>query len=205
MPAGLPAPLQRRGRIFLFRFQVAFVALSIKNIEAERLARELAGERGTTVTRAVIDALDDALRRTRGRKAAPSIRNAILDLGRRGAQRQSYALCHLGARVEELTHQVEELTKRTEEQNRRAGEKNRRWFVLGVIITLGGGWLFWRLPPPQPQGRDVRVSGGALHSVRGGGTPITPRQVADPGGLRSRATLTVKPAAAAGGGQLTSV
>ena len=85
MPAGLPAPLQRRGRIFLFRFQVAFVALSIKNIEAERLARELAGERGTTVTRAVIDALDDALRRTRGRKAAPSIRNAILKISDRCA------------------------------------------------------------------------------------------------------------------------
>ena len=127
-----------------------------------------------------------------------------------------------------ITHQIEELTKRTEERNRRAGEQNRRLFVLGVIITLGGGWLFWRLPPPQPQGRDVRVSvrgggtpiitppqpqgrdvrvsGGTLHIVRGGGTPIiTPPQVADLGGLRRRATLTVKSAAAAGGGQFTSV
>lgn len=36
------------------------MALSIKNTEAERLARELARERGTTVTRAVIGALDPA-------------------------------------------------------------------------------------------------------------------------------------------------
>ena len=79
------------------------------------------------------------------------------------------------SRQQQQAHQVEELTHQ-------AGEKNRRWFVLGVIITLGGGWLFWRLLPPQPQGRDVRVSGGTLHSVRGGGTPITPPQVADLGG-----------------------
>ena len=117
----------------------------------------------------------------------------VVDRGRSRQQQQAH-------QVEELTHQVEELTKRTEERNRRAGEQNRRLFVRGVIITLGGGWLFWRLPPPQPQGRDVRVS------VRGGGTPIiTPPQVADLGGLRSRATLTVKPAAAGGGGQFTSV
>ena len=50
------------------------MALSIKNAEAERLARELARERGTTVPRAVVGALDDALRRTRGRRIAPSIR-----------------------------------------------------------------------------------------------------------------------------------
>ena len=52
-----------------------------------------------------------------------------------------------------------------------------------VDAVLGGERLladlmFWRLPPPQPQGRDVRVSGGTLHGVRGGGTPrITPPQV----------------------------
>ena len=59
--------------------------LSIKNVEAERLARELANERGTTVTRAVIGALGDALRRTRGRKVAPSIRDAILEISDRCA------------------------------------------------------------------------------------------------------------------------
>ena len=61
------------------------MALSIKNAEAERLARELAREWGTTVTRAVIGALDDALRRTRGRKVAPSIRDAILEISNRCA------------------------------------------------------------------------------------------------------------------------
>ena len=63
----------------LFWFQDAFVPLSIKNAEAERLARELAREWGTTMTRAVIGAIEDALRRTRGRKVAPSIRDAVLD------------------------------------------------------------------------------------------------------------------------------
>ncbi len=61
------------------------MALSIKNVEAERLARELARERGTSMTRAVIAALDDALRRTRGRQAAPSLREAIIDISERCA------------------------------------------------------------------------------------------------------------------------
>ena len=61
------------------------MALSIKNVEAERLARELAKERGTTVTRAVITALEDALRRTRGRHVAPSMRDTILEISERCA------------------------------------------------------------------------------------------------------------------------
>ncbi len=61
------------------------MALSIKNLEAEKLARELARERGTTVTRAVILALEDALRRARGRRVAPSMRDAILEISERCA------------------------------------------------------------------------------------------------------------------------
>jgi antitoxin VapB len=61
------------------------VALSIKNAEAERLAKELARVKGTTVTASVIDALELALRRERGRKAAPSIREAILEVSERCA------------------------------------------------------------------------------------------------------------------------
>ena len=61
------------------------MALSIKNLEAEQLARELARERGTTVTRAVILALEDALRRARGRRVAPSMRDAILEISERCA------------------------------------------------------------------------------------------------------------------------
>lgn len=61
------------------------MALSIKNVEAERLARELAKERGTTVTGAIIGALEDALRRTRGRKMAPTMREAIVEISDRCA------------------------------------------------------------------------------------------------------------------------
>lgn len=63
--------------------RVAFVALSINDVEAERLARELAKEQGTTVTRAVVAALEDALRRTRDRKTAPLTRDAILEISER--------------------------------------------------------------------------------------------------------------------------
>lgn len=59
------------------------MALSIKNVEAERLARKLAKERGTTVTRAVTAAPEDALRRTRDRQNAPSMREAIHEISER--------------------------------------------------------------------------------------------------------------------------
>ena len=133
---------------------------------------------------------------------------------RRGMPSNSQSATHHRGRSRQQlqTHQVEWLTKRAEEQDRLAEERSRRWFMLNAItstiITLGGGWLFWRLPPPQPQGRDVRVSGGTLHGVRGGGTPrITPPQVVSlsAGGrhrIRGRLTPTVKPADD-GGGQLT--
>ena len=61
------------------------MALSIKNGEAERLAKELAREQGTTVTASVIDALEQALRRSRGRKSAPSVRDAIVEVSERCA------------------------------------------------------------------------------------------------------------------------
>jgi antitoxin VapB len=61
------------------------MALSIKNAQAERLAKELARESGTTVTASVIDALEQALRRVRGRKTAPSVLEAILEVSERCA------------------------------------------------------------------------------------------------------------------------
>jgi antitoxin VapB len=61
------------------------LAPSIKNAEAERLAKELARVTGTTVTASVIDAFEQALRRARGRKAAPSVREAILEVSERCA------------------------------------------------------------------------------------------------------------------------
>lgn len=59
------------------------MALNINDVKAERLARELAKERGTTVAGAVVAALEDALRRTRDRKLAPSTRDAILEIAER--------------------------------------------------------------------------------------------------------------------------
>lgn len=45
------------------------MALSIKNDEADRLARELAGATGETLTVAVVTALRERLQRERGRRA----------------------------------------------------------------------------------------------------------------------------------------
>jgi antitoxin VapB len=59
------------------------MALSIKNEEAERLARELARELDTTITHAVIEALREALLRQRGRRTAPSVRDAIVAISDR--------------------------------------------------------------------------------------------------------------------------
>jgi antitoxin VapB len=61
------------------------VALSIKNAEAERLARELAKETGQTVTAAVTLALQESLQQLRGRKTVPSVRDAIVELSDRCA------------------------------------------------------------------------------------------------------------------------
>ncbi len=59
--------------------------MSIKNAQAERLAKELARESGKTVTSSVIDALEQALLRVRGRRTAPSVRDAILEVSERCA------------------------------------------------------------------------------------------------------------------------
>ncbi len=59
------------------------MVLRIEDPEAERLARELAQERGTTLTEAVVFALSDALRRARGRRKSESLRAAILEISER--------------------------------------------------------------------------------------------------------------------------
>ncbi len=61
------------------------MSLSIKNREAEELARELAKGRGVTITRAVIQALREALLRERGRKTVPSVHETILEVSERCA------------------------------------------------------------------------------------------------------------------------
>lgn len=61
------------------------MALSIKNPEAEELARQLAAATGGSITRAVIDALREALLRIPGRRTAPVVRESILQISDRCA------------------------------------------------------------------------------------------------------------------------
>jgi antitoxin VapB len=58
------------------------MALSIKNKEAEELAKELASITGQTVTGAVIEALRESLLRARGRRTVPMVKERILRIAR---------------------------------------------------------------------------------------------------------------------------
>ena len=59
------------------------MALSIKNEEAEKLAKELAEQTGSNVTQAVLRALREALLRQSGRRSAPSVLAAMLEISER--------------------------------------------------------------------------------------------------------------------------
>ena len=61
------------------------MALNIKSVEAERLARQLAAEHNTTITEAILRALRAELQRRRGRRTAPSLRDALLAISDRCA------------------------------------------------------------------------------------------------------------------------
>jgi antitoxin VapB len=61
------------------------MAVSIKNSETERLARELARRTGLSITEAITVALREQLAREEGRRAAPSVRDELLAIGRRCA------------------------------------------------------------------------------------------------------------------------
>lgn len=61
------------------------MALSIKNSEAERLARALAKRTGESITQAVITALRERLKREEGRERVPRIKDQLLDAGQRCA------------------------------------------------------------------------------------------------------------------------
>ncbi len=60
------------------------MALSIKDPEADRLARAVARETGETVTGAVIQSLRERLARVR-KPRGPALSGAILEIGRRCA------------------------------------------------------------------------------------------------------------------------
>ena len=53
------------------------MALSIKHPEADRLARELAAKTGESLTDAIINALQDKLRRQHGKVRGPRLRDEI--------------------------------------------------------------------------------------------------------------------------------
>lgn len=61
------------------------MALSIKNPEADQLARELVAETGETLTEAVIKALRERLLRERGRARPPRLRDELGAIRRRCA------------------------------------------------------------------------------------------------------------------------
>ncbi|MHB8876124.1 MAG: type II toxin-antitoxin system VapB family antitoxin [Myxococcaceae bacterium] len=61
------------------------MALSLKNPETERLARELARRTGETVTDAVTEALRERLRRLEGRATVPSLKSMLLEISARCA------------------------------------------------------------------------------------------------------------------------
>ncbi len=57
--------------------------ISIKNPEAERLARELAKETGESITEVIRNALQDRLRRVKGRRRARTFVEDVKDILRR--------------------------------------------------------------------------------------------------------------------------
>jgi antitoxin VapB len=61
------------------------MALSIKHPEADRLARELAAATGETLTKAIIRALRERLRREQGRRRGLQLREEIHAIRRRCA------------------------------------------------------------------------------------------------------------------------
>lgn len=61
------------------------MTLSIKNPEAERLARALAQRTGESITDAVITALRDRLKREQGRRAGLDVAGEVMEISRRSA------------------------------------------------------------------------------------------------------------------------
>jgi antitoxin VapB len=61
------------------------MVLHIRDPEADRLARELAARTGQPITRVVVEALRDKLRREQGRTAFPRLKDEIMAISRRAA------------------------------------------------------------------------------------------------------------------------
>jgi antitoxin VapB len=59
------------------------MALSIKNPQAEQLAREVAAVSGENLTQAVLHALEERLERLKGRRTAPDLVETVLAISKR--------------------------------------------------------------------------------------------------------------------------
>ncbi len=59
------------------------MAISIRNLKAEELARKLAEETGETLTQAIIRSLEERLERIKGRRQAPGVEEEIMRISRR--------------------------------------------------------------------------------------------------------------------------
>lgn len=59
------------------------MALSIRNQRAELLARKLAAECGETITKVIIEALEEKLERINGKKTVDTIYENIMDISLR--------------------------------------------------------------------------------------------------------------------------
>jgi antitoxin VapB len=59
------------------------VALNIKNPAAEKLAREVAGQTGESLTEAIQRSLEERLERLKGRRSAPDLVETLLAISRR--------------------------------------------------------------------------------------------------------------------------
>lgn len=62
------------------------MALNIKDVEADRLARELAARTGETLTETVIQALRERLNRHCAKTAQPHVSDEIMAISRRAAR-----------------------------------------------------------------------------------------------------------------------
>ena len=59
------------------------MALSIRNVKAEKLARELATESGENITQAITRALEERLQRLRGRSTATDLAEELMRISKR--------------------------------------------------------------------------------------------------------------------------
>jgi antitoxin VapB len=59
------------------------MALSIKNPQAEKLAREVAETTGESLTQAIVHSLEERLERLKGRRTAPDLEKTLLAISAR--------------------------------------------------------------------------------------------------------------------------